>query len=69
MLTHLAAVAAVAQLAISVGAIELDTTVQSVYTTPRVIVTDGEVCDALTADGECATSRIVGGQDVCPPFR
>ena len=69
MLTHLVAVAAVAQLAITVAAVDLDTTVKPLYTSLQAITTDGGVCEALRADGECAMSRIVGGQEVCPPFR
>jgi len=54
-----------------VDAIEdVATTVSALSTSSaESITTSAGVCDALTASGECAASRIVGGQDVCPAFR
>ena len=45
-----------------------ETSIAPVQTTMKTI-TDSGVCEALSAEGECASSRIVGGIDVCPPFR
>ena len=65
----LAAIAVVTVVSVT-GAAHIDTTAEPLTSSFAHVVTTGAGrCEALTADGECAASRIVGGNDVCPPFR